>query len=120
MELDPPGPVFSEAGHMTNQKNMRGMMKETGETRIDPLREDSIISARSGFMTSSMTSVSIVFIEQKYIDSVKHAAAFVRRNMRGGRKLKRYFRKSESKYSDFTDDHALMASGVHRSVPWYW
>ena len=51
MKLDPPGPVFSEAGHMTNQKNMRGMVKETGKALIDSLTEDSIISARSGFMT---------------------------------------------------------------------
>ncbi|MHC4594918.1 MAG: thioredoxin domain-containing protein [Planctomycetota bacterium] len=76
--------------------------------RIRPHRDDKVITAWNGLMTSSLAYGGAVLQEEKYIKAAERAAKFILDVLHKNGRLMRYYRDGHVVEPAFLDDYAFM------------
>ena len=76
-------------------------------------KDDKILTAWNGLMIAALAKAGLVLEDDRYLESAKHAAAFIKENLtdQGGKLLARW-RDGESAHAGKLDDYAFLAWGL--------
>jgi hypothetical protein len=86
----------------------------TRSKRPRPHLDDKILTSWNGLMISALSNACQVLGEKRYIESARHAAGFIRKNLYDDNKkiLYRRWRQGERKIVGMADDYAFLIQGL--------
>ncbi len=80
--------------------------------RVNPGRDEKILTSWNGLMIGSMAMAGRVTEEESYLEAARKAADFILGQMRGERGLLRTHRGGVSKLNAYLDDYAFLIMGL--------
>ncbi|MCI0382523.1 MAG: thioredoxin domain-containing protein [Chlamydiae bacterium] len=94
-------------------------LKKTKETlfqrrqeRVQPFKDDKIISSWNGLMIDAMAKAGVTFSEERYATAALKAASFIKNAMFKEGKLLRRYRDGEARFPGGLDDYAFMIKAI--------
>lgn len=93
-------------------KVLRFQLWEARNKRVQPFKDDKIISSWNGLMIFSMVEAGRAFNDQRYIDGALKAARFIKDNLWNEERLYRRWREGEPMFHAGLDEYAFMIRGL--------
>ena len=91
----------------------RGVLLETREQRIHPLRDDKVLTSWNGLMLRAFAEAGAALGRSDYLDAGRRNAAFLLDNMRDGDgRILRTWRNGQAKLLGYLEDYACLADGL--------
>jgi uncharacterized protein YyaL (SSP411 family) len=94
-------------------KEGRARLFEARSERIPPGTDDKVLTAWNGLMIGALARAARVLGEPRYLEAASRAAGFLLRECRtGDGRLRRSYRKGESRHAACLDDYAFLIAGL--------
>jgi len=92
----------------------RGLKKmfDVRRGRIQPLKDDKVLTGWNGLMISAFARAGLVLNEEKYISTARRAAEFVLTHLKKDGRLLRRYHSGESRFGGVLDDYAYLIAGL--------
>ncbi len=82
------------------------------KSRIPPHKDDKILTAWNGLMLSAMALGYQALAEERYLESARKTAHFLKSALYSGKKLQARYREGESRFAACLDDFAFLIQGL--------
>ncbi|AKJ65233.1 thioredoxin domain-containing protein [Kiritimatiella glycovorans] len=113
-------PLARIAGHtqQTEQElrqrleSSRTKLLEAREKRVQPLRDDKIMTDWNGLVMAALAKAGSAFEDQHYTEAARQCAHFILNEMRTDGRLLHRFRKGEAAIGGHLDDYAFLVWGL--------